>query len=350
MEIFFLLILLILLIPFLDCQQNGGNHIKSKKLRFSYFVIFFMILIPGLRDVSVGLDTLQYESIYEKYSDSFWTYDTRLEYGYLIINKIVYDCLGSFYWLQIITSMLFVIPLYWLSSRYSSKVWLSLLLFVIYAFYYMCFNEMRQCIAMGVSCFAFNYIVQGDWKKFLIMVALSCCFHHSAAILFPLVFISRFDRLNNWHIVLFFVSFGFISIFVSVIYNFLGSFQEITYGENQTTGGYGLVAMQIMTLIIAFYKRRDLFVDMRNLYSFYYIACAIVIFPICHINPVMFRLEQYLWLPMIILIPNILSSFKDRIIRNLGILAYVVIGYFFLFIFVFSEKNHILPYCFFFNK
>lgn len=350
MEIFLLLILLIFLIPLFDRQTKGQNYIISRKLGFTYFVIIFMILIPGLRDVSVGLDTLQYESIYEKYSDSFWTYDTRLEYGYLIINKIVYDSLGSFYWLQIITSMLFVIPLYWLSSRYSSKVWLSLLLFVIYAFYYMCFNEMRQCIAMGVSCFAFNYLVQGDWKKFLIMVFLSCCFHHSAAILFPLVFISRFDRLNYWHIVLLFLSFGVLSIFVSVIYNFLGSFQQITYGENQTTGGYGLVALQIMTLTIAFYKRRDLFADMENLYSFYFIACAVVIFPVCHINPVMFRLEQYLWLPMIILIPNILSSFKNSIIRKLGILIYVVIGYFFLFIFVFSEKNQIVPYYFFFSK
>lgn len=347
MTIYTLLLLLILLIPLFDKQKDIVNNSKSKKFKYTYLVLIFMILIPGLRDISVGLDTQQYNYIYDKYSTSFFDSETRLEQGYLILNKLVHDVFDSFIWMQVITSSLFIIPLYWLSSKYSSKVWLSLMLFVVYIFYYMCFNEMRQSIAMGMSCIAFFYLVQSDWKKYLIFVCISCFFHHTAAVLFPLFILGYIDKFKVWYVVLFVIGFCVTTAFLSLFFSFIGSLQTISYENDGTAGGWGVIAIQVLILLLAIYKRNSLLKDKHNLYAFYYIACAVVIFPICHTTPVMFRLEQYFWLPMVILIPNILSSYKNRIIQKIGIFSFLIIGYFFLFVQTFSERNQILPYVFF---
>lgn len=350
MTIYSLLLLLILLIPLFDKQKDIVNNSKSKKFKYTYLVLIFMILIPGLRDISVGLDTQQYNYIYDKYSTSFFDSETRLEQGYLILNKLVHDVFDSFIWMQVITSSLFIIPLYWLSSKYSSKVWLSLMLFVVYIFYYMCFNEMRQAIAMGISCIAFFYLVQCDWKKYLMFVLVSCFFHHTAAVLFPLVVLNYIDRFKMWHAILCVIGFCMTTVFFSVIFSYIGSMQAISYENDGSAGGFGLLAMQILILVLAIYKKDCLFNEKQNLYAFYYIVCAVIIFPICHTTPVMFRLEQYFWLPMIILVPNILASFRNELIQNIGVLAFVTIGYFFLFISQFSEHNQIIPYVFYFSK
>lgn len=60
----------------------------------------------------------------------------------------------------------------------------------------------------------------------------------------------------------------------------------------------------------------------------------------------LFRLEDYFWVFMIILVPRIIQTFESTVVRHLACIGYIVIGYFFYFVKIFSEANEILPYKF----
>lgn len=343
-------IVLLLTIILLSLVNKGKGLGENKIYNFIYFIVLlFMICIPGLRHPSVGLDTFQYKYIFETLASDFTSviYESRMEQGYLLLCSLVYKISKSFVLLQIISSGAFVIPVFLLSNKYSKSVWLSMALFIVYTFYYMCFNEMRQAIAMGLSCFAFTYLVAGNWKKYLLTVFGAFLFHHTAIIILPLVLILSFDKFKLWHIAVFVIGYFMLTLYLSVVYSLISSMQVLSYENDNSAGGYGLLAMQVITLIIAFFKRKKIFDEKENLYAFYFVAAAVMIFPICHTTPVMFRLERYLWLPMVLLVPNIIYSFDDVIVRKLGIFTYLILGYFFLFENIFSVKNQILPYNFY---
>lgn len=351
MDIYIILLLSILLIPKIDKAENELiEYRKLKSQKYTFVVLAFMILIPGLRDVSIGIDTFQYKYMFDEYSvgfDRLFKLGVRTEEGYLVLNKLIHDIFGNFSYMLTAVSMSLILPAYWIVYKYSHNIWLSLALIVVFIFYYTCFNEMRLCVALGVSCVAFHQLVIGNWKRYLLFVILAFFFHHSAMIVLPLVVVRFFDRLKTWHILLLVVGYIFVSYNMASLYTILNSFQENTYGINEETGGFGLLALQVLTLTLAFYKRKDLFVDNYNLYAFYFVAAAVLLFPICHANPVMFRLEQYCWLPMIILVPNTIRLFSRKTIRICAIIAYLSLGYLFLFLHSFSESNQIIPYKFF---
>jgi hypothetical protein len=349
MTIYDILLLAIFLIPFVNRKKLKTWNINS----YMFFVLLCMIAIPGLRHVNVGLDTANYERMFREYTvawNQLFSLGVRTEEGYLILNKLVHDIFGSFVFMQIISASLFVVPIYWLVSKYSSKPWLSLAFVVVYIFYYTCFNEVRLSIALGISCFAFNYLIKGNWKKYIITVIAAYFFHHSAMIIMPLVVFVFQDKLKFWQLVLLATAAVVVSYFMADFYAILNSFQENTYGINKETGGYGLLAIQLLILALALLRAKQVLKKKENLASFYFVATAAILFPICHATPVMFRLEQYCWLPMIILVPNIISSFKSRSIQAVEIISFLVIGYVFLYMHSMSESNQIVPYKFYWEK
>lgn len=312
-----------------------------------------MIAIPGLRHRDIGLDTANYEYMFSFYSVSWkqlFSLGVRTEQGYLILNKLVHDIFGLFIFMQIISTSLFVIPVYWLVSKYSTKLWLSLAFVVTYIFYYTCFNEVRLSIALGISCFAFNYLINGNWKKYLLTVIIAFFFHHSSMIILPLVIFAFQKKLKFWQVIVLFVAGIIVSYTMAEIYALLNSFQENQYSIDEKTGGFGLLALQLLILILSLFRRKQILIEKKNLISFYFVSVATILFPICHANPAMFRLEQYCWLPMIILVPNIISSFSSKVIQSAATISFLVIGYVFLFMHSMSEDNQIIPYLFYWES
>lgn len=349
MAVYIILIISILLIPLFDRSKSWESK-KSKLLTYKHFVLLYMISIPGFRAVSIGLDTSRYECMFRDYAVEFnalFRLGVRTEEGYLILNKIVHDITDSFVCMQLAVAILCLVPAYWLSSKYSSKHWLSLLFIVVFIFYYTCFNEMRLSIALGISCLSFYNIVQGDWKNFLFFTTLAFFFHHTSIIILPLILVIFIKKIDKWHLVL--LAFGYFAIsnFMLYLFSFLNSMHEIEYSIQDTTGGYGLLILQLFTITLVFVRRKYLLYEKYNLYAFYYICTSIIMFPILHTNPTMFRLGQYTWLPMIILVPNLISSFQKKPIQFVMSSAYFLSGFLFLFLHSFSEKNQIIPYKFF---
>ena len=119
------------------------------------------------------------------------------------------------------------------------------------------------------------------------------------------------------------------------------------YLSNNETGGWSLFALQTFTVIVAYFQKDKINKSRPIVIAFYFVSMAVVIFPICHLNPNFFRLEFFTWFYMIILVPNMLKTIDSNIIRYGGIIAYSAIGMLQAFSQTYTTDTQFVPYMFF---
>lgn len=343
--IIFTIVLAFMLQPVGFYSSKGVNSACNKYL---FLVGCILVLIPGLRDVTIGLDTYQYEDFYRSIRGSLFKAisDTRFEEGFVLINLLTRPF--DFIVLQIVVSTLLVGLVFAIIKRYSTNIGLSCVLFIIFCFYYRCFNEMRQAVALGVVCYSLRYMVEKDIKRFLACVLIAALFHRTSIIIAPAALLLYIGNIKWWQISLLLGGLVILTMYANLIIQaFLPYFLTDYSNMEEGAGGWGLFAFQILTLCLAFYRYKYLKVDRTNVILVYLLCVSIIMFPICHINPMLFRLQDYYWVFMIILVPRIINTFRSSFIRSVACSCYFIIGYFFYFVKMFTESNELIPYKFF---
>lgn len=349
MTIFDVAIILILLLTIIlkpIGYYPGGRCNKSCNI-YLFIVGAILVLIPGFRDMSIGLDTYQYVDFFESLPEDLIKAfnESRFEEGYVLLNYLFKKF--DFWLAQTAVSMLSVGMIFYMIKKYSPMIWLSCLLFVLYCFYYRCFNEMRQAVALGIICVSFKFLAERKLRYYLACLALAALFHRTSLIFITSVVIFFVYKIKWWHVL---CIMGGIDVLVEystiIIQTFLPFFLTDYSNIEEGAGGWGLFAIQVLTFGLALYRYKYLSEDRTNIIALFLLIMAIMIFPICHFNPMLFRLEDYFWVFMIILVPRIIQTFKSTVVRHLACIGYLVIGYFFYFVKIFSEANEILPYKF----
>ena len=346
MYIFILLVVIILL--FAGPLFKNAGKLKARK-NYLIKVGLFFVLIAGLRDYNVGLDTGQYLDFFRYDSASDLSYiirNTRFEILFVCVCYLVKILTGSFTVLLIIAAATHIFGAFKLLYDHSSIIWLGCLFFFLYGFYYRDFNEIRQAMAIGVACLSFNYLLSGNWLKYFLVIALATGFHYSALIMAPLFFINRIKTINTFWLCLI-ASLIMIMFSLSLLmFNYMNSVIVNEFNAIETTGGWGLLIMQIFTLVLGYLNKKSLCENRNNLCAYYMIAYSAILFPLCHVNPTLFRLEQYSWLFMIVFLPNLLHVIKQKSIRYTLTLLYIGAGVFLSITNYYTENNQILPYNF----
>lgn len=318
--------------------------------RYLYYISFLFIMIAALRADIIGLDTEGYKMTFQYYFNgksfaNIWN-NERYEPFFAIIC-VIGKWLGGFFYLKLFVVFVNVFFIFRAVNRYSSLVWLSCLLFFLFAMYRSNFNEMRQAVALGISYFGFIYIIDKKFWKYLIVVAVAYMFHRSSLILLPLYFFCQWDKIKGWHFLMiagactfmFAISLTFIDLI-----NYIGRNE---YTANTETGGWFLFALQIMTVALAFLVKDTLNLSRANVCCFFMVASTVIIFPICHLNPTFFRMEFYAWSYMIIFVPNMIQQFNGSFIRYGAIFAYIAVGLYSAFTITYIENTQLVPYKFF---
>lgn len=157
-----------------------------KKNTHKYLVLFFVAslvllsLVEGLRAYDVGYDTLDYVKWFTG-EDPF-----RAEIGYEIFEGIV-KVFTSNPTVFLVVIALFVNGIILAAIYFNSHTPIaSVLLYILMYYYFNTFDVTRQYIAVGVTLFAFHFAVRHRWISFVLMVALSMCFHNTAMVCFVL--------------------------------------------------------------------------------------------------------------------------------------------------------------------
>lgn len=360
MTIYIILVLTIFVFSHLGTMKYSSYFVSWKEQKLCNVNDFYLlvvsaicILIPTLRSETVGLDTIVYKDamITSSQLDFFKTLnETRFEPGYVLI-QIISAYIGSMVLLQFIVAYTYIVGVCRFIKDYSNIKWLSFLFFIIYGFYYLNFNEMRQAMAMGFACYSFKHIVTPCFKKFVFWVLFASLFHTTALMLLPTYIFSRINTIKIYQVIICLMVLVVVNMISNQLYETLNTLSSIQYkNASDDTGGQGLLLLQLITLTLAFMLRKKLSNNRYNVIAYLMLCYSIILFPICSLNPAMFRLEQYSWIYMIILVPNIIHNLQSHFIRFCAIACYVFVGLFLGLTSYYTEGNQIIPYTFFWEK
>jgi hypothetical protein len=223
----------------------------------------------------------------------------------------------------------------------------SLLYFLIGPFYLSSFNGIRQSLAIAIFAVSLKYIKTKELNKFLILIFLGTTIHQSIIFLIPMYFI--FDKKLNLFIVLilFLTSIVVSSTgLINTVIN-LTSYSRYLTNDFSTfeTSGYIYLAIAIITTIFGLNFKNTNNNLLFNMVLFSSIFMTIAIIDVELPYNILLRVNNYLFIATMILIPNIIGYFKEN--KTIGLV--LIILSLILFVNTLSSDQSLIPYDFNFD-
>jgi transmembrane protein EpsG len=243
---------------------SGSSAISSvyiKPNKMLAFVGFLaLVCVSGLRS-NIG-DTYAYVDIYQRH-DFTWSYILKSkDIGFGILQMILKYFSSNPQILilttAIITNVLIIYTLY----NYSRIFELSVYVYITGGLYLVSMNGIRQVLAASIAFAAIRLLLEGSWKRYILVILFASLFHQTALILIPIYFLVRFKAWSKVTIALLIFSIVFIIGFNQLSIYLFNAIQDTQYAvyKNFQEGGASVirVAVTAIPLLIAFLGREKL--------------------------------------------------------------------------------------------
>lgn len=313
-----------------------SKNILNKNIN-SLFMFFFgllLIIIAGFRPLEYFRDTENYLTMLHSF-DNIW----QLEPTFWILNQFNQLLLGGndqifFLIYAILGVTIKIIAINRLSS-------LPLLSVYLYICLYFVLHEMTQ-IKVGVACgiflLAIPDIVNKNFRMYLFKTLIAMAFHYSAIIMLVLYFVN--NKNINRKVYFFLPIIGFILAFIpnlmltiftffefilpSVIANKVTIYISLIYNEDYNK--INMFNLLTLSLVCIYYfalfnicrlktKLDTVLIKLFGLQLFiYYAFSSIPAFAI--------RLSEFIGFSLILLIPNLIFMFKQKLLPILVIIVW----------------------------
>lgn len=293
---------------------NDGLTIKPNKL-LVFIVIVALAFVSGLRN-NIG-DTYAYMHSYRITNFTFADIDYSDDFGFnilqLLLQKISKDPQILLFVTAAITNILIILVLY----KYSRFFEIAVYVYITAGMFTTSMNGIRQYLAAAIIFTATKYILNGDFKRFAIIVLLASTIHQTALVLLPIYFIVRREAWSKltYLLILFsiFIVLGF-NQFSELLFTTMGQTKYGHYKEF-SEGGVNLlrVVINAVPVICAYmgrHKLRQLWPKSDYIVNMSMISMVFII--IASQNWLFARFNIYFGLYNLILISWVLKLFKDR--------------------------------------
>jgi transmembrane protein EpsG len=230
---------------------------SKPNLLLVFLAMATMVLVSGLRK-NIG-DTVYYMNSYANLDYSWVNIVGQKDIGFnifqMILQKISNDPQLLIFVVALITNVLIIMTLY----NYSKLFELSLYVYITSGMFLVSMNGIRQFMAAAIAFAATKYIVNGDWKKYILVILIAAQIHQSAFILIPIYFIVR-RKAWSWTtmallVLAIFIVLGF-NQFSSLLFSVLENSQYSNYKDFQE-GGTNIfrVAVSGVPVLLAYLGR-----------------------------------------------------------------------------------------------
>ena len=204
---------------------------KDKRIKGIYFFIIggcILILISGLR-TNIG-DTSVYINMYERTAERtfFETLTSNGDFGYYGYSYVLYQICANPQFMILVNAFITHVLYLKFFYRYKSFLELEIFIYIASGYYMVSMSGLRQSLAAGFVALSVKYIIDGNFKKFLLVILLTSTLHQSAIIMIPIYFISRMD---NWSKKLF-IFIGVSVIGVTLFYELIPVLARVLEGTN----------------------------------------------------------------------------------------------------------------------
>ena len=316
-------------------------------------VFISMVLLAGLRDYSVGTDSVNYVRSFERvafFSEGINEASQTGEFGYWAINWLVRSLSDQYIFLFLTIAMIIGVCYQSAILKYSYNPTISFYAFISLGFYTFFFNAARQGLACAVCALSVGPLIKGEFKKYLIVVLTATLFHKTAIIMLPLYFLLRM-KSSVYTTLLFFVLGLLSALSLSFVVESISQFDSRFQGY-ATAGERGGVVMSIFNILfwlffylfrkwVALYRKQyyDIFLNML-----FFSAIVSLMSLLFRINPSgVLRLTMYFNIAAIFLLPICYESFANRGSKAI----FISVSGLFLFAYFFmttSSFGHLVPY------
>ena len=206
-----------------------------KRIRYIILMTVLHTCLCGFRYMFITGDLHKYyftflgSGEYAWFSSEMWAEGRN--FGFLYFNKIVYFLSdGDFQVLLFTIAAIVHIALGIVVYRYSSRPWLSYLVWNCLAFYIFGFSAIKQALAMAFVMLSFVGIAEKRLGYYLFMMALAGSIHMPALVFLPAYWLTRKRVSPNimvMYVILGILVFVFKNQFVSFIRSFYYEDDEI---------------------------------------------------------------------------------------------------------------------------
>lgn len=288
---------------------------KNAYLKLSFLIL---LLVSSLRGYEVGGDLVNYIPMFDEisshpYGNIFSEY-TKYGWCFPLIIKTASLVSSNTSFILFVLSVLTLSGIYNLIKRYSKNYWLSVFIYIAFAYYTNTFNSVRSSLALSFGLFALDSLLRGRKKRFWLITLLAIEVHKTIfpIVLLPLLYKSKpnFRRLF-FPIVLSFVVSRIVD--VAFVNNVMVLYSANYIGFESEGEGLTLLALYVIITFGLFYLYKN---KMSDTYSVM-INCLCVGTCIQCFAPVaslVTRMSLFFMIYIIILIPDcIILSFKRSV-------------------------------------
>lgn len=210
--ILFYLLLVIISSIYISKSDKRSTLIGRKKVLKSYinWIIILLILITGLRNISVGPDTVGYYIDYGLFENMDWNQVIKLVtdyYNYGIGKDVGYDVLKKslqtidipFRLFLFLVAILFFVPYGQIMKKLEHNTTAAFYAFLMFIalFLIYAFSSIRQDIAISATLIAFKFVCERKLIWFLLIVIIASTIHKSALLFIPYYWIANISRVKT---------------------------------------------------------------------------------------------------------------------------------------------------------
>ncbi|MGE7850302.1 EpsG family protein [Bacillus paramycoides] len=290
-----------------------------------------LILVSGLRN-NIG-DTYFYMHAYN-IAEFNWEYiqnnkDMGFNIFQMILKEYTDDPQAMVFITALITNVLIVCTLY----KYSRLIEISLYVYITSGMYLVSMNGIRQYLAAAIIFAATKYILDGNWKMYILIVLIASTFHQSALVLIPIYFLVRRKSWSAMTCILLVFAVIIVIGFNQFSTLFFAAIEDTQYGEYKDfhEGGANIlrVVVDSIPLILAYLGReklRELFP--KSDYIVNMVLLGSIFMLISTQNWIFARFSIYFGLYQLILISWVVKLF---IKKNQKVIYYLILVFYFIY-------------------
>lgn len=333
---------------------------------FAFFAIFILAFIAGIRDYSIGTDTIIYKSFFDyvpsarnivEYCSTLHHLD-QLEYGYSIFNYLIGITGVSAHVLNFISQFLIASNIYIALALVKKDLnitfgWLT----YCFMFFPTTLNINRQCIALSFILISVALLYRSYYFSSLILIGVAFCFHVSS-IFALIIYLTGFlikkaktsrQLLSSLLILLLIVLTLPETINIMNSIGLVGSKFSQYLDKNTSTSLVSTIGIRLPMLLALIYSslKTKVWKDRNTLFIYLVVIFEVIILPFQNISPTVGRLLLYFGIVKVIGYPLILNKLEIHDQNYLWCINYLFIifllGIFYTQIII-NNNNQIYPF------
>lgn len=264
--------ILILYITILAIAFNGMQNKKYSLFGFIVLSFLFIGALIAFRGIGVGADTKNYMRLYEGIGENTAPEIDDLEIGYVWFIKLLYRISKNPRTLFLFEALFVVIgysSFILKNAKNISQAYIAVLAFLAFNLFSFALSGVRQTLAICICLFAYQYLKEQKFFKFLIVVFIGGLFHSSAWFFLPIYIINQLSSKQSRIVLIIFVIFAFFNFdrLFALVSTVDDRFEK--YGVESTQNGFIFLAVMLVitTLAEIFRARLNKDDELRNIYA-----------------------------------------------------------------------------------